>query len=301
MQPYCCLQPLAHSLRQTSLRALPGALETVPRGGCGDGHSDVADEWRRWQLRRHEWVDLDPQQSSGQTHRTPKLARLEAVLFVADGPLTLRRIIDFATLADASEARRLINELNECYEQDGAAFRIERVASGYQMLTLPIFADWLDRLHQRHAALKLSPPAMETLTIVAYRQPIIRADIEAIRGVQSTEMLKQLMERGLIRIGGEDDSLGRPYLYVTTRRFLEMFGLKSLDELPMAESLRRPANGRVAHQDTPEAEMDSGEDESADSGTDADAADDAAPETSSAMSSEVTAADVTAADRDAAA
>ena len=85
----------------------------------------------------------------------------------------------------------------------------------------------------------LSPPMLETLTIVGYRQPITRADIEAIRGVQSAEMLRQLMERGLVKIGGEDDSLGRPYLYITTRRFLELFGIHSLRDLPMADRLRR--------------------------------------------------------------
>jgi segregation and condensation protein B len=88
--------------------------------------------------------------------------------------------------------------------------------------------------------MKLSPPAMETLTVIAYRQPITRADIEAVRGVQCTEMLKQLMDRGLVRIGGEDNSLGRPYLYETTRKFLEVFGLRSLNDLPRADSLRSP-------------------------------------------------------------
>jgi segregation and condensation protein B len=86
--------------------------------------------------------------------------------------------------------------------------------------------------------MKLSPPALETLTVVAYRQPITRAEIEAVRGVQCAEMLKHLLERGLVRIAGEDNSLGRPYLYETTRQFLEVFGLGSLDELPLADRLR---------------------------------------------------------------
>jgi segregation and condensation protein B len=93
--------------------------------------------------------------------------------------------------------------------------------------------------------LKLSPPALETLTIVAYRQPLTRADIEALRGVQSAEILKHLMERGLIRIVGEDNSLGRPYLYGTTRQFLEHYGLRSLDELPNADQLRRQTAARA--------------------------------------------------------
>ena len=178
--------------------------------------------------------------NAGLGKRTPKMARLEAALFVADGALPSRRLAQLATLADHVEAKALIYELNATYDQSGSAFRIERVATGYQLLTRPEFAPWLDRIHQRHVALKLSPPALETLTIVAYRQPLTRADIEAIRGVQCTDILKLLMERGLVRIAGEDDSLGRPYLYETTRKFLELFGLRGLDGLPMAGELRSP-------------------------------------------------------------
>ena len=111
--------------------------------------------------------------------------------------------------------------------------------TGYQLLTRPPFSPWLDKLHQRQNELKLSSPAMETLTIVAYQQPITRADVEAVRGVQCAEMLKQLLERGLVRICGEEDTLGRPYLYDTTKKFLELFGLRSLDDLPMASKLRK--------------------------------------------------------------
>ena len=107
------------------------------------------------------------------------------------------------------------------------------------MMTRPQFSMWLDRLHNRQAKARLSPPMLETLAIVSYRQPVTRADVEKIRGVQASEMLRQLMERGLIRITGEDDSLGRPFLYGTTRQFLEEYGLGSLEELPMAETLRR--------------------------------------------------------------
>jgi segregation and condensation protein B len=172
--------------------------------------------------------------------RTAKMARLEAVLLVADVPLSPRRLAQLATLADATEARTLINRLNAAFEQAGTPFRIERVAAGYRLFTLPQFVYWLGKIHHREAELKLSPPSMETLTIIAYRQPITRADIEAIRGVQCSEMIKQLMERGLVRIGGEDESLGRPFLYETTRRFLEIFGLRELEELPSAAKLRRP-------------------------------------------------------------
>lgn len=171
--------------------------------------------------------------------RTPKMARAEAVLIVSDSAISAKRLAQLATLADANDARLAIDQLNRAYDLDNSAFRIERVASGFRLLTRPQYAFWLGKLHQRQAELKLTPPALETLSIVAYRQPVTRADVEAIRRVQCSEMLKQLMERGLVRICGEDDSLGRPFLYETTRQFLEMFGLSGLEALPMAESLRK--------------------------------------------------------------
>lgn len=167
--------------------------------------------------------------------RTRKAARVEAVLFVSDSAVSAKRLAQLATLADSAEAVQIVDQLNAAYDHDGSAFRIERAANGYLLLTRPAFARWLDRIHQRQSAMKLSPPAMETLAVVAYRQPTTRADIEAIRQVQCAEMLKQLMERGLVRIAGEDNSLGRPYLYETTRKFLEIFGLRSLKDLPAIE------------------------------------------------------------------
>jgi len=174
--------------------------------------------------------------------RSPALQRLEAALFVADGSLTARKLMQFAAVPDAVAIPAMIETLNLAYEAGGSAFRIERLATGYQLMTRPIFARWLDKIHERQARLKLSPVAMETLTIIAYRQPLTRADLEETRGVQSTEILKQLMDRGLVKITGEHDSLGRPYLYGTTRLFLESFGVRSLDEMPMANELRKPAN-----------------------------------------------------------
>jgi segregation and condensation protein B len=166
---------------------------------------------------------------------------LEAALLVADAPLSARKLAQVAALADAAEVRELVDQLNTLLDRSEATFRVERVSSGYRLLTLPVFAAWLDRLHHRQAHLRLSPPMLETLAIVAYRQPVTRADLEAIRGVQCAEILKQLMERGLVKIVGEHDSLGRPYLYGTTRQFLELYGLTSLEELPMADTLRRTA------------------------------------------------------------
>lgn len=193
---------------------------------------------RRWLRRSGESVAVD-ERPPGVPGRSARLARLEAALFVSDRPLTARKLAVFAMLADPDDVLAGIDQLNSAYDAGAAPFRIERVATGFQLLTRPEFAPWLERLHERHSRLKLSPPAMETLAIVAYRQPLTRADVEAVRGVQSGEMLKQLMERGLVRIIGEDDSLGRPFLYGTTRQFLELFGLASPRDLPDVGGLLR--------------------------------------------------------------
>ncbi|MCA9081249.1 MAG: SMC-Scp complex subunit ScpB [Planctomycetaceae bacterium] len=195
-------------------------------------------EWRRQFLVRGAEATSEMVAESSAV-RSPKMARVEAALFVANGALSLRKIAQHALLADAAECIELIQQLNRAYDTQGTVFRIEQVATGYQMLTRPEFVGWLDRIHHRQERQKLTPAASETLAIIAYRQPITRADVEAVRGVQSAEMIKQLMDRGYVRVTGEDDSLGRPFLYGTTKQFLEAFGLQSLDELPMSEELAR--------------------------------------------------------------
>ncbi len=169
--------------------------------------------------------------------RDRRLRRLEAVLFLAREPLTSRKLSQYANLADGTEARTLVRRLNELYDRAGRAFRVQELAGGFQMMTRPQFASWLRRLGHVPAEMRLSAPAMETLAVVAYRQPVLRADIEAIRGVNCGEILRQLMERDLVRIGGRSDELGRPYLYATTRRFLQLFGLVRIDRLPRAASI----------------------------------------------------------------
>ena len=161
-----------------------------------------------------------------------QLAGLEAVLFLSQQPLTSRRLAVLAGLADGTKARTLVRTLNRRYDGAGSAFRVEEVAGGFQLMTRSKFAPWLRRLHSTPAEVRLSAPAMETLAVVAYRQPVLRAEIEAIRGVQSGEILRQLIERDLVRIVGRSDELGRPFLYGTTKQFLQVFGLRQLDELP---------------------------------------------------------------------
>ncbi len=174
--------------------------------------------------------------------RDARLASIEAALLAADEPLNARRLTSLAGLKDAREARRLVQKLRSHYDEDGSAFQVEELAGGFQLLTRPQYHPWLVGLRRGSNEQRLSAAARETLAIVAYRQPIMRADVEAIRGVQCGEMLRQLMEKGLIRIAGRHDSLGRPVLYGTTRKFLQAFGLKSLRELPLVEQLRMPGS-----------------------------------------------------------
>lgn len=158
--------------------------------------------------------------------------RAEAVLLFHRGPINLRRLAALASLADATEARTRIRELNELYDQTGSALRIEEVAGGHQLLTRPALAPWLRRMSHIPPPVQLGSAAMETLTIIAYRQPVLRADIEAIRGVACGELVRQLMQKDLVRICGRSEELGRPYLYGTTPYFLQVFGLKNAGALP---------------------------------------------------------------------
>ncbi|HEV3417232.1 MAG TPA: SMC-Scp complex subunit ScpB, partial [Pirellulales bacterium] len=175
---------------------------------------------------------------AGPLARDKRLARVEAALFLAREPLASRKIAQLSSLADGTEARTLVRRLNQLYDQGGSAFRVEELAGGFQMLTRPIFGPWLRRLLQTPVETRLSPPAMETLAVIAYRQPVLRAEIEGIRGVQCGDILRQLMDRDLVRITSRSDDLGRPLLYGTTKRFLQIFGLRHLDELPLAADLR---------------------------------------------------------------
>ncbi len=158
--------------------------------------------------------------------------RAEAVLLFHRGPVPLRKLAQLAGLADATEARTLLRQLNEIYDKTGSALRVEQVAGGYQLLTRPGLAPWLRRFASAPPSIRLSTPTMETLAIVAYRQPVLRANIEAIRGVACGEILRQLMQRDLVRICGRSEELGRPYLYGTTKHFLQTFGLKDTESLP---------------------------------------------------------------------
>jgi segregation and condensation protein B len=176
-----------------------------------------------------------PRLAPGSRVRDPEMARLEAALFEAREPLAIRQLARIADLPGGAVVRQLLGRLQKLYDAEESGMQIQELGGGYQLLTRAELHPWLTPMRPTSRELRLSGAAQETLAIVAYRQPIMRADIEAIRAVQCGDVLRMLMERGLIRIVGRHESLGRPVLYGTTKRFLQEMGLKSLDELPRKE------------------------------------------------------------------
>ncbi len=163
---------------------------------------------------------------------------IEAVLFVSDKPITIEQVKDVLEGADGREIRRLIYELREEYEKEGRSFQVTEVAGGFQVTTHSTYSPWLKKLYKNRQKNRLSRAALETLAIIAYRQPIIRAEVEAVRGVNAEGVLAALLEKGLVKITGRRETVGRPFVYGTTREFLEYFGLNSLKELPQLKEFK---------------------------------------------------------------
>lgn len=168
---------------------------------------------------------------------------VEAILFASDEPVSLQKLVEIAEAGSVKTIRKAVKSINKKYRLGRFSFRIEELAGGYQMMTLSCFNPWLTKLIKVRSDNKLSPAQLETLAIVAYKQPIIRADIEAIRGVATGEVIRNLMYKGLVKIVGRAEILGRPMLYGTTKKFLDIFGLASLKDLPKIEELKNPEKG----------------------------------------------------------
>ncbi|MBI3008245.1 MAG: SMC-Scp complex subunit ScpB [Candidatus Omnitrophica bacterium] len=157
---------------------------------------------------------------------------IEAILFASDQPVSINEMREVLDGADGRIIRTVIEGLRDEYEKEKRSFRLVEVAGGFQMATDPLYGEWLKKIYKSRQTNRLSGPALETLAIIAYRQPVTRADIEFIRGVNVDGVIKNLMDRNIIRITGRKDVPGRPILYGTTKEFLLYFGLNSLDELP---------------------------------------------------------------------
>lgn len=166
---------------------------------------------------------------------------IESLLFVAEEPLTLEKLKGILGTVEAREIKSSLQDLADQYEARGGGFKLYEVAGGWQLRSRPEYNEWIKRMLQPSPQ-RLSKPSLETLAIVAYNQPIIRADIEHIRGVDCGGVLRQLMERKLIRVLGRKEIPGRPLIYATTRLFLELFGLKDLKDLPSPKEIEEMAS-----------------------------------------------------------
>jgi segregation and condensation protein B len=162
---------------------------------------------------------------------------IESLLFVADVPLTVDQIKSFLEMDDRKAIREVLAMLAEEYDSQKRAFFLSEVAGGFQLRTRPEYRQWARRVKQSKPT-RLSRAAMETLAIVAYKQPVLRSDVEHLRGVDCGGTLRTLLERGVIRVLGRKDLPGRPMVYGTSKRFLEMFDLKDLSNLPTLKDLQ---------------------------------------------------------------
>lgn len=191
---------------------------------------------------------------------------IESLLFVADEPLTIERLKQIITGAESKALREALDELTVDYETRQGGFYLNPVAGGYQIRTRPQYREWIKRLLQPKPQ-RLSKAALETLAIVAYKQPVIRSDIEQLRGVDCGGVLRVLLERKFIRVLGRKEIPGRPLIYATTKRFLEVFGLQNLKDLPtpreieefgstLSEEIDEPADeDQFETEVTPEAQI----------------------------------------------
>ncbi|MEW6040751.1 MAG: SMC-Scp complex subunit ScpB [Elusimicrobiota bacterium] len=163
---------------------------------------------------------------------------LETLFFITDEPVTIEKLKEvFGQEADEFSINKAINELKNDYQTKNGPIELKEVAGGFQFATKPEFSTWVKKLFKDKTTIRLSQSAIETLSIIAYKQPVTRAEMEEIRGVDVISVLEKLMEKKFIKIIGRKETIGRPLLYATTQEFLRHFGLKSLAELPPFEEL----------------------------------------------------------------
>jgi segregation and condensation protein B len=159
-------------------------------------------------------------------------AILESLLFVSSDPLPVARLVSVVGDVTAADVQRSLESLGNDFERDGRGIRLAEIAGGYRLVTKQEYAPWIKRLEKTKSAAKLSRSALETLAIIAYKQPLVRSEIEEIRGVETSGVIRTLLERKLVRIVGRKEVPGRPIMYGTTKFFLEHFGLNDLSQLP---------------------------------------------------------------------
>ncbi len=171
---------------------------------------------------------------------------VEALLFASDTPLAGARIREVIGEITDEEIHEIVESLREDYRESGRSFDIYTIEGGFQVLSRPEFADWIEQLFVEKRKAKLSRASLETLAIIAYKQPIVKTEIEMIRGVGADGVIRTLMERNLVTITGRAEGVGRPLLYGTTAQFLNYFGLNELSDLPKMEEIREILRGEAS-------------------------------------------------------
>jgi len=174
---------------------------------------------------------------------------IEALLFASEKPLTIEQLRSALDNLGAQDIRGILEELKREYEEAARGMRVIEIAGGFQMVTWPGYAPFLKKIYKSRNAEKLSKPALETLAIIAYKQPLAKSEIESLRSVNVDGVMSSLLEKGLIRIAGRKKAPGRPFVFGTTRLFMEHFGLKSLEELPKMQDfsiLAQKAEAEIA-------------------------------------------------------
>lgn len=184
---------------------------------------------------------------------------IESIIFISEGPIPTADIQNIIEGLDTQTVKNIIDELINDYAQRNGGIKLVEVAGGYQLVTSPNYAQFIKKFYKLRHAERLTMPSLETLSIIAYKQPVTKIEIESIRGVNIDGVIKNLQEKNLIRIVGRKEVIGRPFVYGTTRNFLEYFGLNSLDELPDIEEFVQTLRDREVAQITPlkEDELDS--------------------------------------------
>ncbi len=164
---------------------------------------------------------------------------LEAILFAASEPITVKQFQHAIPKMNVREIRKALSELKEDYHEMNRSFRLIEIANGYQICTRPEYSEWIRKFYIQQVRVTLSPSALETLAIVAYKQPVTRNDVSTIRGVNSDSVISALVEKGLVRVSGRKEGAGRSLLFSTTDSFLQQFGLKDPTELPSIEEIEQ--------------------------------------------------------------
>ena len=162
---------------------------------------------------------------------------LESLLFSSEAPLTITKIREIIPELKPKEIEQAVQTLNEQFQKSGRTFEIKEIAGGFQFFTLPEYADYVEKLFQTKQKSRLTQKALETVAIIAYKQPLTKHEIEEIRGVNVDGVIKTLLSRNLITISGRAKAPGSPFLYITTKKFLDYFGLKNLEDLPKLKEI----------------------------------------------------------------